>query len=396
MLIDSSKIFLEWAMHSEDGLALGITPENISVLKRVLKEHGADDQMANDFVSDVINNGEFTEAKKEPAQRDLTDMFVNMEVVKGLKKVYIDPLKSVLEKHPEFAALYDKAPSLEQAVSLYNNPQYSKAVEDINKGIADRTLGPGEVALVFLTKGCKSGGQKTGDLILSNGKVVDVKAWDSTKTLRIEYNSIKNFKGLKFQKALTELATFIRTEKESVDILLSLINDDTFGVRPATAREKGYTTSFLNELNTEEMGSSVFNGLELIGKRLKKIPANKVSDFVELNVNGEKMLVSVKNGKELLAQLKRSPSEQRYNLTLAPIDDKASQIIIPMLKKLQYFAEEISLKTINEEILNSLHYDGIVVVDSFGKNALLIPKDKMKNHLKFTRLSKGVKLEVIL
>src|SRR5258708_1467160 len=110
-------------------------------------------------------------------------------------------------------------------------------------------------------------------------------------------NSIKGFKGLEFQKAITELVTFLRTEDEATDVLLSLLNDDSFGIRPATAKEKTYTTNFLDELNTDEMGSSVFNGLELIGKRLHKIPADKAIDTIDLNVDGEKLTLSVKDGK---------------------------------------------------------------------------------------------------
>jgi hypothetical protein len=378
-------ILEEWAFRSEDGLASGHNSlQNTRILKKILAERGIEKELMNEEPVIPLDSSEIT-----------VDIFDDMVNVKKLKPAYIDPLRSILIKFPEFETLYDKAPTLEKAIAVYNSDQYSNVIDAINRGVSDRTLGPGEVALVFLTKGCKSGGQKAGDLILSDGKIIDVKAHDSSNVVRIEYNSIKGFKKLDFQEAITQLVTFLRTENEAIDVLLSILNDDTYGVRPATPKEKIHTTNFLSELNSDEMGSSVFNGLELIGKRLNKIPSDKAVDTMDLMVNGEKMMLSVQDGKELIQKLKSNPHQKHYQLTLAPIEDKAQQVIIPLLKKLTYFSEGISLKTINKEVIDALHYDGVVIVNPNGKDAKYFSKEEMFSHLKFVRLSKGVKFEII-
>lgn len=59
MNVNLNDILLEWAMRSKDGLVNGYKdPEDIVVLKKVLKENGIEETKISDIISNVINSNE--------------------------------------------------------------------------------------------------------------------------------------------------------------------------------------------------------------------------------------------------------------------------------------------------------------------------------------------------
>ena len=220
---DFNNILLEWAMLSEDGLLSGYRdPRSIEILKQLLKERNIDPKIAEDIVSDVINSNVAEQSKSDEFNEVDSVISKVQDNEKDIQAKFIPPLIEVLREYPSFAVLYSSAKSIDESINLYN-AHYSGAIKAINNRIIDKGLGKGELAFVFLLEDCKSGGQASGDL-LYKGKKIDVKQLDPASEVLITYNSYAtNYRSLNFSRAITKLASFVESDVDAKDILISLV-----------------------------------------------------------------------------------------------------------------------------------------------------------------------------
>ena len=382
------EILSEWAIRSPDGLAAGHTyPGNIKIMIELLAERGWKESTIEKFINEIVS--EPTSTEPSVSQQTLT---YKLHKEKAIQPVFSEKMDKIIEKYPEFSSLYDSCATIDQAVGVYNDPGFRPVIDSLN-GITHRGLGPGELGLVFLIRGCKSGGSKSGDLVMADGTIIDVKAYDVSHDIRMEPNSFNNFRGLKFNVALNELITYLRGEPEAASIISSIIKDDTLGPRAASPNEKKFVEKFVTELTSDEMGGSTFTGLMLVGNRLNRMKDSK-TNYIELNVDKKKYSFVISDPERDIPALANLTSPKKVSLSLAPVEDMKNQIIIPKLKELKYFKNEYGPADITHELLADMKYDEFIVVDSHGHGAIYIPQRNLSEKLKFSRFSKGIKLKV--
>ena len=388
------EILSEWAILSPDGLSSGHDSSlNLGVLRHILSEKKWSDESIEEFINEVVSEDVPPSETQPPVEAQPT-LSSKLTSEKSVQPIFAAKIEKDLEKFPEFVSLYDSCATVNQAIGVYNDVGFKPAIDALNS-ITHRGLGFGELALVFLIKGCKSGGARSGDLILSNGTIIDLKAYDAAHEIRMEPNSFNNFTGLKFNVALTELVTYLRSEQTAAETIVSIINNDELGPRPASNNEKKFVEKFVKELSTDEMGGSTFTGLMLVGNRLNRMKDTAVN-YIELNVGKEKYSFVVDDPETDIPTLANLTSPRKVNLTLSPVSDAQNQIIIPKLKSLKYFKDEYGPSDISIEILKDMKYDEFIVVDSTGHGAIYIPKSSLSEKVKFTRFSKGIKLKVMV
>jgi hypothetical protein len=320
------------------------------------------------------------------------------EVGNNFKKIDIEVIPrliEILKKNPSFAELYNSCESVEAAVAEYNNAKYSEIIDYINSLSRKKNLHFGEIPFVFLLRGCISGGSNIGDLILPGNKTVDVKALDDGSNIKLENASIHGYKNLMFTKALRALTHILEKNENARNYLKSVITDDhKFEGRPASQDEKDYVCDFIDNLNEEEMGTTVFSGLELVGKRLNQVEVDAPINYAKLHIDGKVIIAKIENGPEVLREME---SNKPRKVTLSRVTDTLEHITIPTLKQISYFTKAISCTTITAELLPMIHYtEGIVVVNKLGKDAFYVKKEEFFNYFVFNRLSKGIKLKVFI
>jgi hypothetical protein len=341
-------------------------------------------QVPSDAVSNIISNLINKEDLILEVTKGTTLFDESTLVEKGINPSFIEPLTNILGQHPEFMPAINSANTIEKAIGVYNDPLYSDAISDINNSVEHKGLGKGELALVLILRSARSGGSKSGDIEIG-GKYADVKELDAAGEILVTVNALPGFRNLPFQKALMELKVFLDAEPEARDLLLGTVDKSDKNI-----------VNFIKDPNIDEMGGSVFRQLEAIRQKLQKIPNDNPVDFAVFNIGGKKIMKSLEGNTNLGLKIRDNPKQEVVQLTISPFTDKASQYLIPSLKKLQYFSKQFYPQEITDEVNDILHYTlGVVVVKNGGLDAFYIPPSQMKNRFRFSRLSKGVKFKPI-
>jgi hypothetical protein len=409
IFIDVSNIIdnllLEWGMKSDDGLASGpFTEDNLMLLSKILRARGVPIDQLNETISAIIENHwqetdeAIARAKKEPEKADPGDVYSQLRVDKGLSKTFVDSIEKVIEnKYPFYKKKFssvevETSTQMPAAIVEYNNPENASVNREINQ-ITGTSLGRGELILVWLIKNCKSGGAGKGDIILKNGQKIDVKSYDrKDNSFRIEQNSIDNFQGLPFFVALMDLVSEIRSDPAVKDVLISILDKNVEGEEPIHPATSAKTANFFETLNLDAVSRSTFNGLILLGKRLRNMEVNDESDVLSVSTKGNKLSAALTNPDEVIPNISQLKEPKTLEMDVAPIYDPMGKVILPRLKRLKFFSEEFTIKRITEEIVGALHYNGIVFVNNTGENAQYVDEVDFEKHIQFNRFSKGVQL----
>lgn len=411
-------ILLDWAMESHDGLLSGPwTNENVTALKNVLVSHKVSNIECDRILTEVMGleeaprlsdeerqrrqaekdaKAELRRRAREPEKSVAGDVFSQLRIDKGLSNVFVDSMKKIVIKYPDYLSKYD-------SIDVPNSDNFPLVVEEYNKlenhavnreinSITGPSLGKGELIFVWLIKNCKSGGSGKGDVILSNGQKIDAKVYESDKSFRIEQNSIDNFQGLPFFVALMDLVSELRSDPMVKDVLISILNTNIEGESPIHPSTIIKTTEFIENLNLDTVSRSAFNGLFELGKRLKDMEVENESDVLSINAKGEKFTAALTNPSEVIPNVSRLSSPKTVKMDVAPIEDPSGKVIIPRLKRLKFFSENIDAQRITNEIVGSLHYDGIVFLNKLGEKAQYVDKKEFGEKIKFNRFAKGVNL----
>ena len=382
--MDKSKIIddilNEWAMRSHDGLVGGHnTPQNMEILNEILAEKG----IATPREKAAIKPSMASLPLKFTTESLISDKNFEPEVagkiVSAAKKAFGEAGMVEFEKN------YDSM-SPEQAVDFINtnssNSSYTKFLDAIDSSeirrLVKTQVGRGEFILSILIKGCKRTGQKSGDLELSNGLVVDVKEMDKGGN-GIFRTSIKafgsgGFSRLRFPHAMNEFFAYCRANPEAVQILTNMV--DEAGIKDAgRSKYKKYTLKLLDELDWESVTSTAVRGLLDITIHIQKMTPSEIEkaglgNKVEFDLGEKEVMMSIDkiDQSEKNKILNPSTKSEPVTVNVSPITDRSNQVIIPQLKKLEIFAkpanEDMAFTplTIAQEMFGSMeHYTGGII-----------------------------------
>jgi len=364
----------EWAMRSPDGLAGGHdTPENMQILNEILQELGITEAPV----------GSSTQGQVEIQKFSLADLVENKGFNPEIAKMIKGSLKFVpkqdrdifLDQYYDNMSINEACDFLTKNLSTYN--QFLSYLDDEVRTRATTSVGRGEYALVLLIKGCKTGGQDSGDLVLSGGVTADVKEIEAG-TFRATQASFGSggFEKVPFVKAVNQLISFCGRNPESVDILKNLVEEAEIK-NEGRGKDKTSTLTFLNTLSWNKINCGSTRGLLKI---MAHIQGLKPEEF-ESAGTGDKVEFDF-DDKEATFAIQDLPQQEKVKLTnpnvqpgtpvtvqISPISDKTNQLILPQLKKLDLFAipaggisEVFTNKNIAESMFAAMqHYSGGIV-----------------------------------
>jgi len=391
--MDKSKIIdemlMEWAMRSPDGLVGGHdTPENMAVLNEILNERGEYNQL-DAFTADKNNIDKLDTSQPTTLQKSISkfssknlidDKNFEIEVADKI----VDAAKEAFGKNiVEFENIYDSM-TAKKAVEFINmqskNPAFSKFIDLIDaasiRRLVKTQVGRGEFILSMLIKDCKRTGQKSGDLELSDGTVIDVKEVDKDGKFRVSLKAFGsgNFSKLRFPHAINQLFAYCRQNPDAVEILKNMI--DEAGIKDeGRSKYKKYTLKLLDELDWDSVTSTAVRGLLDITIHIQKMKPDEVEkaglgNKVEFDLGDEEVLMSIdkiepEDKNKILNPTKKS---EPVTVNVSPITDRSNQVIVPQLKKLEIFAkptsENMAFSTVtiaNEMFGNMKHYSGGII-----------------------------------
>ncbi len=362
-------ILAEWAMRSPDGLAGGHdTPENKQVLNEIFEELGITEAPQDNIeiqkfsVQDLVENKGFTS--------DIAKL-----IVKSLKYIPVPDQETFINEYYDNMSLADACEFLTKNLSKYRS--FLDYLDDEVRIRASTRVGRGEYALVLFVKGCTTGGQDSGDLVLDNGETADVKEIDG-ETFRATQASFGSggFEKVPFVRAINQLISFCNRNPESIEILKNLV-DEAEVKNQGTAKDKTSTLNFLDALSWNKINCGSTRGLlkimgHLQGLKPEELPTAGTGDKVEFDFDDKEATFAMDDlPQQEKAKLSDPNIEPRTPVTvqISPISDKANQLILPQLKKLQLFAlpaggieEVFTNKNIATSMFDAMeHYSGGIV-----------------------------------
>jgi len=373
-------ILSEWALRSPDGLASGPdTIENASILNEILVEKTQINPLNRRYFE---KKGSKVVAKDHPLYNDGTDFDMiksGMAVLrwnapgseaqkwtasflttqKGFLPKYVDGILDAIkylteQEKSDFLKNHLNMETVESAISYLNakkdKPEFSAFLAALDKAKATGA-GNGENILVLLIKGAETMGTKSGDILLPDGRRVDVKAKTEEKDeMRISLAAFGpgRFEKIPYIKDLSELIVNCRNP-EIAEGLKTLVKEakleDNVG---SSKRLNEYTEviEFIDNPSLIRLNSSVISGLQTL--RLYVLALNRDeygkqtgTNKVEFDIENTTDLLSIKAmDQDEVNKIKNpSPEGSDVTITVSPIEDKARQmqIIIPRIKRLGFF-----------------------------------------------------------
>jgi len=319
-----------------------------------------------------------------------------MENLTGAKKFPPSVAKGILdcarkylkrETYEEFVnEHYDNYNSVDSAIEFANTAngderykRFLEALEDEARGKAETSVGRGEYIFTLLMRGAKTRGQKSGDLELSSGLVIDIKELDPGTgeggIFRVPltvFGGIGQFNRMRFPNAINQFFSYCIGNKKAQEILINIVQYD---VKTISDSEYYYVMRFLHELSWDTIGKKTLDGLVKIMAHIQKIPPSElealgIGNKVEFDIDGEEHLLAIEkiptSEKEKIEnpKLKQTP----VTVSVSAITDKDSEIIVPQLKSLELFkkpskkSEAFVANYIADEMFSNMkHYTGGII-----------------------------------
>lgn len=427
-----NEILTEWALRSPNGLVDGHdTIENARILNEILAEKGVITPSEKAMIDPLDlrffeKKGNQYTAKEHPIYNDGTRLediksgraYTRDEVnkidssnktpatttSKTTEKINFTA-KDLIEKkgfEEEVASKIVKAASkafdtatMQEFLSKFDSMSPAGAVEFLNqkrtspryeaffgamddpkiRRLVKTQVGRGEFILSMLINGCQRTGQKSGDLRLRNGLIVDVKETDD----EIFRASIKAFGGadffkLRFPRAINQLFGYCRTNPDAIEILQNLAVEA--GVKDeGRAKFLTYTQRLFEDLDWDSVTSTAVRGLLRVTIHIQKMTPDEVEkaglkNRVEFDLGDREVVMKIDNldTNEKNKILNPKPESETVTVDVSPITDKKNELIVPQLKKLEIFAKPSSAKeafspeSIAEEMFSSMkHYTGGII-----------------------------------
>lgn len=236
--------------------------------------------------------------------------------------------------------------------------------DDQSEGSATGSrAGRGEIILVLLIAGAKSGGIKSGDIEV-NGKVIEVKEIVS-EMMRVSKTAIGGSGGfgrLKYVYMINQLANFCNmksviggsSERTRGEVLKKLCNEAPIWGK--YEKFKDDTLNFFDDPSFESLTPSTIYGLEIFSSYIRNLNAEEekeieqniekalVPNTVEFDLNKKTTVMQIQamspESKAVVLNPSRETAPQPVTMTVAPItkdEEEGSKLIIPAAKRLEIF-----------------------------------------------------------
>jgi hypothetical protein len=379
-------ILLEWALRSHDGLVSGHdTPENMSALHEILVEKRMmspnEKQMSFGLAA---NTSAFTPAAL------IKEKSFNPAVASAI----VEKATSIFDQktYAEFIDRYYDKLSPDEAIDFvnrnYNSSTYGKFIQALDDSSMRREMvktqvGRGEFILATLIKGCKTTGQKSGDLELSDGSVIDVKELNpKDSTFRVSLTVFdRGFSKLKFPRAMNELFAYCRSNPDAVEILTNMV--DEAGVKDSGgSKYNKYTKRLFTDMDWNAVVSTAVSGLLDLTIYLHKMSVDDLEkaglkDRAEFDLGADKQIMAIDKISPDAKEKILNPDAESVPVTLnvSAISDKKNDVILPEIKKLEIFkkptSEEAAFtpRTIADDMMSSMkHYSAGIIFYQQGKS----------------------------
>jgi len=244
-----------------------------------------------------------------------------------------------------------------------NESDFSKFIVELDKARStvkrksDEVEGPsgaagrGEYIMVLLIKDSKSGGAKSGDIILPDGKKIDVKEADNSFRVSAAAFGPGRFEKIPYVHAVNDLAIRCR-DPQIAKVMLDLIEQADMqdkietGKRGRKLQEKAGAIEFVKNPSFRTLTASKIIGLEALRQYVIDIKRGEegkavAADKVEFDVKNTTELLKVKKIEEPDLNKIKNPDPQgsEVKVTVEPIEKEKQEmeIILPKIKKFEFF-----------------------------------------------------------
>ncbi len=308
------------------------------------------------------------------------------------KEEFLDLKFDRLDANEAVTFLNRKGPSYTKFLKALDASRKAKAKDgDPDEGEASGSkAGRGEFIMTLLIKGAESAGIASGDIILNDGRSIEVKETDdvgeSFRATRASFGG--QFNNIPYVAAVSELIAFCSGNKERADALIELtekagIVDGTGSGTGKKRKELSYLKIFFTNPSIESINTSIVYGLEKLGAHIRNINKEEAEnqimapDKVEFDVKNQTNVLKVTDVDPNLIDKVQNPPAKPETVTIKVSsiekEKKRAELIIPQIKKLKFFKyEKTSMKEVftPENIAKSMfeamskppgHYTGGII-----------------------------------
>jgi len=338
---------------------------------------------------------------------------VSIANVQKLKRVFETfPNQSLVKK---YKSMYDSIPTIEEAIEIYKGTKYPEFQSLIN-AIDDVKFaggGRGEIPIVFILKGARSGGGTEMDILFAElaDKQGGVEVKEVTgATIAISAPTLTGFSNSKFNIAIHELALAVNKTPKMKDFMLKVLNDKgisngglypDIGTDPDLKKHETAINSFFKDPKVGEVSKFLLDSIFLISEKIiqrKNNPENKEKESigsVEIDIGNKHREFKVPDDKvpELSAAIDSTQGEETtLNVPISPKDEEGDEAIADKAMKLAFFKENWDEKRVQDEVINLVigKYKRMIIINKKkGTNdAVLYDESKIKT-LEFVALGFG-------
>lgn len=367
-------------------------------------------QYSNEKMYKVANKENMSDAlvkaeKDEKLKSLRNEKSVSIANVQKLKKVFeAYPDQTIVEKYKN---LYNTIPTIEEAINIYTGKQYPEFQGLINKIDEEKFAGGGrgEIPIVFLLKGAKSGGGTNVDILFSEleNKETGVEVKEVTgATIAISAPTLTGFANTQFNIAIHELALAANKTPGMKGFLKKVLEDDGTLYKDTRKFEKmnkykDAIEAFFVDPKVGEVSQFLLDAIFIISEKIKNpvAQANKEIGSVEIDIGNKHREFKIPDDQvaALNSKIDNVSGEKAVlDVPVEPKKEKDDDAIAEKCMKLSFFRENWDEKRVQEEVMDRVitKYKRLLIISKKkGKNeAELYKEDKIRT-LEFVALGFG-------
>lgn len=309
---------------------------------------------------------------------------VSITNVKQLKRVFETfPDQSLVNKYKD---MYDSVPTIEEAIEIYKGKKFPEfqplinAIDDIKFAGGGR----GEIPIVFILKGARSGGGTQMDILFAElaDKQGGVEVKEVTgSTIAISAPTLTGFSNSKFNIAIHELALSVNKTEGMKDFIKKVLEDDgklykKMGPFDKMEKYKTAIDSFFQDPKVGEVSQFLLDAIFIVSEKIKNPISGQKPDIgsIEIDIGNKHREFKVPDDQvaTLNAKIDTVTGEKAVlDVPVEPKVEKDDAIIAEKCMKLSFFKENWDEKRVQAELMK-------LITDKY-KRMIIISKKKGTN-----------------
>lgn len=324
-------------------------------------------------------------AEKDPKLKLLRNQkSVSIANVQKLKRVFETfPNQSLVNK---YKAMYDSVPTIEEAIEIYKGkilPEFQPLINAIDD-VKFAGGGRGEIPIVFILKGARSGGGTEMDILFAElaDKQGGVEVKEVTgATIAISAPTLTGFSNSKFNIAIHELALSVNKTEGMKDFIKKVLEDDgklykKMGPFDKMEKYKTAIDSFFQDPKVGEVSQFLLDAIFIVSEKIKNPISGQKPDIgsIEIDIGNKHREFKVPDDQvaTLNAKIDTVTGEKAVlDIPVEPKVEKDDAIIAEKCMKLSFFKENWDEKRVQEEVMK-------LITDKY-KRMIIISKKKGTN-----------------